>query len=107
MQTKRIGYFVFLLIFPIGVLAQELCFKLLDDSMAVNARRRNVAGKLFQGDEYCEYADGGVSCTGTLNFLIQHRFGQLNSGAIYFFGLDMLRWVWDSTMGSRTGWMWG
>jgi len=55
------------------------------NSMAVNARRFECFAGTFQGDEYCEYADGGVSCTGALNFLIQHRFGQLNSGAYNFF----------------------
>lgn len=87
MQLKKIVYFFFIMILAGRAEAQDPLLKLLDDSIAVNAKRSYVTGT-FKATHIVNMQTVESPAQGALNFLIQHRFGQLNSGSYNFFGLD-------------------
>lgn len=60
---------------------------LLNDSMAATAKTGYVTGT-FKANHVINMQTVESSAKGDLNFVIQHRFGQLNSGSYNFFGLD-------------------
>lgn len=61
--------------------------KALNDSMAVHKGRTYVTGT-FKATHIINEQTIESPAAGNLNFVIQHRFGQLNSGSYNFFGLD-------------------
>ena len=61
--------------------------KMLGDSLSANHKPGPVKGT-FKGFYLCQIQTNEGIAAGALNFEIQHRFGQLNSGAYNFFGLD-------------------
>jgi opacity protein-like surface antigen len=87
MQTKKIAYFLVVMSLARKAEAQDSLLKLLDDSIVVNAKRSYVTGT-FKATRIVNMQTVESPAQGALNFLIQHRFGQLNSGAYNFFGLD-------------------
>jgi len=60
---------------------------LLNDSMTVHKGKTYVTGT-FKAEHIINAQTVESPANGNLNFVIQHRFGQLNSGAYNFFGLD-------------------
>src|ERR1700733_4225668 len=61
--------------------------RMLNDSMAANKGRTFVTGT-FKAEHIVNMQTIESPANGNLNFVIQHRFGQLNSGSYNFFGLD-------------------
>lgn len=61
--------------------------KMLDDSMAVHAKPLYVTGT-FKATHIANMQTIEAPAEGALSFVIQHRFGRVNSGAYSFFGLD-------------------
>lgn len=61
--------------------------KMLNDSMTVHKGRTYVTGT-FKAEHIINAQTVESPASGNLNFVIQHRFGQLNSGSYNFFGLD-------------------
>ena len=72
---------------PQIVRAQDDLLKKLDDSMAVNGQKSYVTGT-FKANHVVNMQTVEGPAKGALIFLIQHRFGTLNSGSYNFFGLD-------------------
>ncbi|HEV2479987.1 MAG TPA: DUF5777 family beta-barrel protein [Puia sp.] len=60
---------------------------MLNDSMAANKTRTYVSGT-FKATHIINTQTIESPAQNNLNFVIQHRFGQLNSGSYNFFGLD-------------------
>ena len=60
---------------------------MLNDSMAANKPRTYVSGT-FKATHIINTQTIESPAQNNLNFVIQHRFGQLNSGSYNFFGLD-------------------
>lgn len=60
---------------------------MLNDSMAANKTRTYVSGT-FKATHLINTQTIESPARNNLNFVIQHRFGQLNSGSYNFFGLD-------------------
>src|SRR5882757_255933 len=60
---------------------------LLNDSLSANAKTGYVTGT-FKATHVVNMQTVESAAGGALNFVIQHRFGQLNSGSYNFFGLD-------------------
>jgi hypothetical protein len=60
---------------------------LLNDSLSANAKTGYVTGT-FKATHVVNMQTVESAAKGALNFVIQHRFGQLNSGSYNFFGLD-------------------
>jgi len=60
---------------------------MLNDSMAANKTRTYVSGT-FKATHIINTQTIESPARNNLNFIIQHRFGQLNSGSYNFFGLD-------------------
>src|ERR1700754_2895171 len=60
---------------------------MLNDSMSVHKGKTYVTGT-FKAEHIINTQTVESPANGNLNFVIQHRFGQLNSGAYNFFGLD-------------------
>src|SRR5258706_13644105 len=59
---------------------------LLNDSMSANAKTGYVTGT-FKANHIVNMQTVESAGKGDLNFVIQHRFGQLNSGSEHFFWL--------------------
>lgn len=59
----------------------------LNDSMKANPGKSYVTGT-FKATHLINAQTIESAAAGNLNFVIQHRFGQLNSGSYNFFGLD-------------------
>ena len=60
---------------------------LLSDSMRFHVQKSFVAAT-FKATRLVNIQTVEAPAKGALNFLIQHRFGQINSGSYNFFGLD-------------------
>jgi hypothetical protein len=60
---------------------------MLNDSLKIHAGKSYVTGT-FKATHIVNMQTVEGTAAGALNFVIQHRFGQLNSGAYNFFGLD-------------------
>jgi hypothetical protein len=59
----------------------------LNDSLSAHKGKSYVTGT-FKAEHIVNTQTIESPASGNLNFVIQHRFGQLNSGAYNFFGLD-------------------
>src|SRR5882757_207319 len=59
----------------------------LNDSLSAHTGKSYVAGT-FKATHIVNMQTVESAAAGNLNFVIQHRFGQLNSGSYNFFGLD-------------------
>jgi len=70
-----------------GIAQDSSLLKMLNDSLAVNAKTMYVTGT-FKATHIVNMQTVEQPAKGALSFIIQHRFGQLNSGAYNFFGLD-------------------
>ncbi len=60
---------------------------MLNDSMAAHPKKTYVTGT-FKAEHIVNTQTVESPAAGNLNFVIQHRFGTLNSGSYNFFGLD-------------------
>src|SRR5579872_110787 len=69
------------------VSAQDSLLNMLNDSMAANKTKTYVTGT-FKATHIVNTQTIESPAQNNLNFVIQHRFGQLNSGSYNFFGLD-------------------
>jgi len=85
---KRI-IFIILCLAAIGraVAQDNSLLNALNDSMAVHKGKSYVSGT-FKATHIINEQTIESPAEGNLNFVIQHRFGQLNSGSYNFFGLD-------------------
>lgn len=88
-MTIRITFCILLLTAAISRLqAQDTTLlKMLNDSMTVHKGKTFVTGT-FKAEHIINAQTVESPANGNLNFVIQHRFGQLNTGAYNFFGLD-------------------
>ncbi|MBS1599554.1 MAG: hypothetical protein JST75_15120 [Bacteroidetes bacterium] len=85
---KSIFYLFLLMIFSFSAYAQDSSLlKMLNDSMKVHEKPFYVSGT-FKATHIVNMQTIEAPGAGALNFVIQHRFGQLNSGSYNFFGLD-------------------
>jgi hypothetical protein len=88
MRIKQILCFIFLLGSAININAQDsTLLKMLNDSLSANAKAGYVTGT-FKATHIVNMQTIEQPAKGAMSFLIQHRFGQLNSGSYNFFGLD-------------------
>ena len=85
---KRI-LFILLCLAAIGRTAAQdnTLLNALNDSMSAHKGRSYVSGT-FKATHIINEQTIESPAQGNLNFVIQHRFGQLNSGSYNFFGLD-------------------
>lgn len=60
---------------------------MLNNSMAAHPKKMYVMGT-FKAEHIVNLQTVELPASGNLNFVIQHRFGTLNSGSYNFFGLD-------------------
>jgi hypothetical protein len=88
-MTTRILLFILLSFAAFGRLSAQdsSLLKMLNDSMSANKSRSYVTGT-FKAEHIINMQTIEGPASGNLNFVIQHRFGQLNSGSYNFFGLD-------------------
>ncbi|MHA4806576.1 DUF5777 family beta-barrel protein [Flavitalea flava] len=87
-KMTRIFYLLPILLFSFNLYAQDSSLlKMLNDSMTVRARPGYVTGT-FKATHIANMQTIESPAEGALNFVIQHRFGRLNSGSYAFFGLD-------------------
>src|ERR1700689_494020 len=88
MRIKTLLYGVILFSIPYLASAQDSdLLKQLNDSMSVSGQKSYVTGT-FKATHIVNMQTVEGPAKGALIFLIQHRFGTLNSGAYNFFGLD-------------------
>lgn len=88
-MTKGKIFFVFICIISATSLrAQDKdLLNMLNDSMSAHKSKTYVTGT-FKAEYIINTQTVESPAAGNLNFVIQHRFGQLNSGSYNFFGLD-------------------
>jgi hypothetical protein len=88
-MTHRKIFFIFFCLFAAtGLRAQDnSLLNMLNDSMSVHKGKSYVTGT-FKAEYIINTQTVESPANGNLNFVIQHRFGQLNSGSYNFFGLD-------------------
>src|ERR1700744_64486 len=88
-MTNRIIFFIFFCLFAAeGLRAQDsTLLNMLNDSMTAHKGKSYVTGT-FKAAHIINEQTVESPANGNLNFVIQHRFGQLNSGSYNFFGLD-------------------
>src|SRR5882672_1288871 len=85
---KPIFFLFFMLLFAGALSAQDSSLlKMLNDSMVANAKPFYTTGT-FKATHIVNMQTVEAPAAGALSFVIQHRFGQLNSGSYNFFGLD-------------------
>jgi hypothetical protein len=88
MRIQKLIGTTFLLLFIQGANAQsDSLLNMISDSQAVHKKTMYVSGT-FKAIHFVNMQTIEQPAQGSMNFLIQHRFGQLNSGAYNFFGLD-------------------
>jgi hypothetical protein len=88
MRIQRLIGTAFLLLFIQVARAQsDSLLNMISDSQAVHKKTMYVAGT-FKAIHFVNMQTIEQPAQGSMNFLIQHRFGQLNSGAYNLFGLD-------------------
>ncbi|MDQ2793663.1 MAG: DUF5777 family beta-barrel protein [Bacteroidota bacterium] len=86
-SLRTLGLLVAALGFAPAVHAQTDLLGELEKQTA-DSTRREVMAATFKGTHIVNAQSVETPGAGTLAFLIQHRFGTLNSGAYEFFGLD-------------------
>jgi len=85
---KRILHLFPILVLSMNVHAQDSSLlKILNDSMSVHEKPFYVTGT-FKANHIVNMQTVEAPAAGALSVVIQHRFGQLNSGSYNFFGLD-------------------
>ena len=88
MHRKPFFFFLYFLFSAGFIRAQDTTLlNMLKDSMTAQLPAGHVAGT-FKAGRIVNMQTVESPAKGALDFLIQHRFGQLNSGAYNFFGLD-------------------
>ncbi|HXD77421.1 MAG TPA: DUF5777 family beta-barrel protein [Puia sp.] len=88
MATRKYPLFFLLLLAGLAASAQDSSLlNMLNDSMAAHPKRTYVTGT-FKAEHIVNLQTVEQPANGNLNFVIQHRFGTLNSGSYNFFGLD-------------------
>ena len=88
MPKRKLAVLFLLLVAGIAAHAQDnSLLNMLNDSMAAHPKKTYVTGT-FKAEHIVNMQTVEAPANGNLNFVIQHRFGQLNSGAYNFFGLD-------------------
>jgi opacity protein-like surface antigen len=88
MLVKKISCIVFLLLIRYSLPAQtDSLMQMLNDSLSAAGGSTIVTGT-FKATHVINMQTIESPGAGALNFVIQHRFGQLNSGSYNFFGLD-------------------
>jgi hypothetical protein len=88
-MTNRKIFFIFFSLFAVtGLRAQDsTLLNMLNDSLSAHKGKTYVTGT-FKSEYIINTQTVESPANGNLNFVIQHRFGQLNSGSYNFFGLD-------------------
>ena len=88
MSFKHLLLFISIFCFSSRLFAQDTeLLKMLNDSIKVNERHMPVTGT-FKALRIVNMQTIEAPARGALNFMIMHRFGQLNTGVYNFFGLD-------------------
>jgi hypothetical protein len=88
MATRKYQITLLFLLAGFAAAAQDTSLlHLLSDSMAAHPRKTYVMGT-FKAEHIINLQTVESPAQGNLNFVIQHRFGKLNSGSYNFFGLD-------------------
>jgi hypothetical protein len=88
MTYRKIFFIFFCLFAATGLRAQDNdLLNMLNDSMSAHKEKSYVTGT-FKAEYIINTQTVESPANGNLNFVIQHRFGQLNSGSYNFFGLD-------------------
>jgi len=88
MATKKLLPLLICIAVAGGLHAQDsTLLNMLNDSMSAHKGRTYVTGT-FKAEHIVNAQTVEGPASGNLNFVIQHRFGQLNSGSYNFFGLD-------------------
>ncbi|HEV9037648.1 MAG TPA: DUF5777 family beta-barrel protein [Puia sp.] len=88
MNPQRIFFLLLSLAAATGLRAQDsTLLNMLSDSMSAHKGRSYVTGT-FKATHIINTQTIESPAKNNLNFVIQHRFGTLNSGAYNFFGLD-------------------
>lgn len=88
MITKKCFFYLLLSFTFYNTYAQDSSLlKMLNDSMAAHPQKTYVTGT-FKGEHIVNLQTVEAPGAGALSFIIQHRFGALNSGSYNFFGLD-------------------
>lgn len=88
MTNVKIFFIFFCLFAATELRAQDnSLLNMLNDSMSAHKGKSYVTGT-FKAEYIINTQTVESPANGNLNFVIQHRFGQLNSGSYNFFGLD-------------------
>jgi opacity protein-like surface antigen len=88
MRTKFISALLMLSVsFHFSSAQDNNLLNMLDDSLRTHSKPMPVTGT-FKATHVVNMQTIEAPAQGALSFVIQHRFGQLNSGAYNFFGLD-------------------
>ncbi len=88
MPIKKIACIAFLFFAQYSLRAQtDSLMRMLNDSLSSASGSTIVTGT-FKATHVINMQTIESPAAGALNFVIQHRFGQLNSGSYNFFGLD-------------------
>ena len=88
MILKHLLSFITIFCFSSALFAQDKdLLKMLNDSINVNNKHVPVTGT-FKALRVINMQTIEAPARGALNFIIMHRFGQLNAGLYNFFGLD-------------------
>ncbi len=88
MHCKKYFFSIILLLIIYIAKAQDsTLLNMLNDSLSKNSKPTHITGT-FKATHIVNMQTIESPAKGALSFVIQHRFGQLNSGAYNFFGLD-------------------
>lgn len=87
MKTGIVSFLFIFLSISFAHAQDSTLMNMLDDSLSANAAPAYVTGT-FKGIHVVNMHTVEAPAHGVLNFIIMHRFGQLNDGAYNFFGLD-------------------
>ena len=88
MANKKYAITLFTLLAAAVAHAQDsTLLNMVNDSMAAHPKKSYVKGT-FKAEHIVNLQTVESPANGNLNFVIQHRFGTLNSGSYNFFGLD-------------------
>jgi len=86
-KRKFVVFILCLIAFSRSHAQDNSLLNMLNDSLAAHPKKTYAAAS-FKGEYIINTQTTQSMAAGNLNFVIQHRFGQLNSGAYNFFGLD-------------------
>lgn len=86
-NTLLVGVFLLCSVLQKIVAQDSTLLNLLNDSLTKNRTPHYITGT-FKATRLINQQTVESPGAGNLNFMIQHRFGQLNNGAYNFFGLD-------------------